>query len=173
MLAKKWSFESCSDACSPSRMWSEPVDAKMDATTGLHMSQPFPRPKRSNRPEKVRVSVAEMISKSSARDWLKCSHSALDCSTPSASSSCLSSGTHDPHEVPAAVHDFSDATSPQPSAIAHLRSPLVTLLQEQICAESGRAPTPKAEAPPPDPSGAISASGSPGSSLPTIGRSTP
>src|ERR1700722_10174488 len=114
-----------------------------------------------------------MISKSSARDWPKCSHNALDCATPSASSSCLSSGTQDPHEVPAAVHDLSAGTSAQPSAIAHFRSPLVTLLQEQICAESGSAPTPNAEAPLPDWAGAISASGSPGSSLPTIGRSTP
>src|ERR1700760_1229835 len=173
MLARKWSLESCSDACSPSRMWSEPVEARMDATTGLQMSKPLPRPKRSSRPEKVLISVTEMISKSSARDWLKCSHSAFDCSTPSASNSCLSSGTHDPHDVPAAVHDLSEGTSPQPSAIAHFRSPLVTLLHEQICAESGSAPTPKAEAPPPDCAGAISASGSPGSSLPTIGRNTP
>src|ERR1700745_4158784 len=172
MLARKWSLESCSDACSPSRMWSEPVDARMDATTGLQMSQPFPRPKRSSRPEKVLISVAEMISKSSARDWLKCSHSALDCSTPSASSSCLSSGTHDPHDVPADVQDFSAPTSAHPSAMAHFRSPLVTLLHEQICAESGSAPTPKA-AHSSDWAGAIRASGSPGSSLPTMGRKTP
>src|SRR6516165_5362952 len=173
MLARKWSLESCSEACSPSRMWSEPVDARIDATTGLQMSQPFPLPKRSNSPEKVRISVAVMISNSSARDWLKCSHSALDCSTPSASNSCLSSGTHDPHDVPAAVHDLREGTSPQPSAIAHFTAPLETLLHEQICAESGRAPPPKAEAPPPDCAGAIRASGSPGSSPPTSGRNTP
>src|SRR6204780_754839 len=173
MLARKWSLESCSEACSPSRMWSEPVEARMEATTGLQISQPFPRPKRSSRLEKVRISVMEMISKSSARDWLKCSHSALDCSTPSASSSCLSRGTHEPHDVPAAVPDLSPATSAQPSAIAHFSSPLVTLLQEQICAEYGSAPTPKAEAPPSDWAGAISASGSPGSWLPTMGRKTP
>src|SRR5882757_3652922 len=143
MLARKWSLESCSAACSPSRMWSKPVEARMEATTGLQMSQPLPRPNRSSRPEKVRISVAAVISKSSARDWLKCSHNALDCATPSASSNCLSSGTHDPHDVPAAVHDFSAGTSLQPSAIAHFRSPLVTLLHEQICAESGSAPTPK------------------------------
>src|SRR6187455_3355252 len=102
MLARKWSLESCSEACSPSRMCSELVDARIDATAGLHMSQPFPVPKRSIRPEKVRTDSegpAETISKSSAREWLKCSHNALDCSTPSASSSCLSSGTHEPHEV--------------------------------------------------------------------------
>src|SRR6185437_4224454 len=164
MLAKKWSLESCSDACSPSRMCSEPVEARMDATTGLQMSQPIPRPNRCNSPENVRISVAEMIWKSSARDWLKCSHSALDCATPSASSSCLSSGTHDPHDVPAAVHPLSAGTSAQPSAIAHFRSPLVTLLQEQICAESGSAPTPSAPAPEPDRAGAINAIGSPGNS---------
>src|SRR6516165_3925220 len=143
MLARKWSLESCSEACSPSRMWSEPVDARIDATTGLQMSQPFPLPKRSNSPENVRISVAAVISNSSARDWLKCSHSALDCSTPSASSSCLSKGTHDPHEVPAAVHDLSAGTSAQPPVIADFSAPFVTLLHEQICAESGSAPTPK------------------------------
>src|SRR3954454_15784280 len=112
----------------------------MDATVGLQISQPFPVPNFSIRPEKVRISVAEMISKSSARDWPKCSHSALDCSTPSASSSCFSSGTHEPHDVPAAVQDLSEGTSVQPSVMAHFRSPLVTLLHEQICAESGSAP---------------------------------
>src|SRR6185312_2034722 len=173
MLARKWSLESCSEACSPSRMWSEPVDARIEATTGLQISQPFPRAKRSNRPENVRISVAEMISKSSARDWPKCSHSALDCSTPSASSSCLSSGTHDPHEVLANVHFLRSATSLQPPAIASHRSPLVTLLHEQICAAAGSDPTPSPVAPPSDPTGAISASGSPGNGSPTIGRSTP
>src|SRR6478672_12484541 len=163
MLARKWSLESCSDACSPSRMWSEPVEARIDATTGLQMSQPFPLPKRSNSPEKVRISVAVMISKSSARDWLKCSHSALDCATPSASSSCLSSGTHDPHDVPAAVHALSAETSLHPSPMAYFKSPLATLLHEQIWAESGSAPIPKAVAPSPHWAGAIRASGSPGS----------
>src|SRR6201996_9064627 len=162
MLARKWSLESCSEACSPSRMWSDPVEARIEATTGLQMSQPFPRPNRSSRPEKVRISVAEMIWKSSARDWLKCSHSALDCSTPSASSSCLSSGTHDPQEVPAEVQDFSDPTSAHPSAMAHFSSPLVTLLHEQICAAAGSDPTPSPVEPPSDPDGAISAIGSPG-----------
>src|SRR5689334_6371195 len=131
ILARKWSLESCSDACSPSRMCSELVDARMEATTGLQMSQPFPVPNRSTKSVNVRMDVAEMMENSSARDWLKCSHSALDCSTPSASSSCLSSGTHDPHEVPASVHFFSPGTSLQPPAMASHRSPLVTLLHEQ------------------------------------------
>src|SRR3954451_21590782 len=121
MLARKWSFESCSEACSPSRMCWELVDARIDATTGLQMSQPFPLPKRSMSAENVRVDSdgpAATMENSSARDWLKCSHSALDCSTPSASSSCLRSGTHDPHEVPASVHFFSCGTSLHPPAIA-------------------------------------------------------
>src|SRR3954454_7252940 len=109
-------------------MWSLLVEARIDATTGLQMSQPLPVPCCAMSPEKVRTEVAEMISKSSARDWEKCSHSALDCSTPSASSSCLSNGTHDPHDVPALVQDFSAGTSAQPPAIAWVRSPLVTLL---------------------------------------------
>src|SRR5689334_20982810 len=173
MLARKWSLESCSEACSPSRMCSELVDARIDATAGLHMSQPFPVPNRSISPEKVRIDVAATIEKSSARDWLKCSHNALDCSTPSASNSCLSSGTQEPHEVPAFVQLFRDGTSLQPPAIASHSSPFVTLLHEQICAAAGSEPTPRPVAPPSDPTGAISAIGSPGSSSPTIGRSTP
>src|SRR5690242_4668599 len=176
MLARKWSLESCSDACSPSRMCSELVDARMDAVAGLQISQPFPVPNRSIKPENVRTDSegpAATIENSSARDWLKCSHNALDCSTPSASSSCLSSGTHDPHEVPANVHFLRSATSLQPPAIASRSPPLVTLLHEQICAAAGSDPTPSPVAPPSDPTGAISASGSPGNGSPTIGRSTP
>ena len=154
-------------------MWSELVDARIDATVGLHMSQPFPVPKRSIRPEKVRMSVADTISNSSLRDWLKCSHSDFDCSTPSASSNFLSSGTQEPQEVPALVHAFRPGTSQQPPAMASVRSPLVTLLQEHICAAAGSAPTPSWAAPPSLPAGAMRAIGSPGSSSPTIGRSIP
>src|SRR5215213_1143566 len=170
MLARKWSLLSCSDACSPSRMCSELVEARIDATAGLHISQPFPLPKRSMSAENVRTEVAAMISYSSARDWLKCSHSALDCSTPSASNNCLSSGTHDPQEVPACVHAFIAGTSQQPPAMASVRSPFVTLLHEQICAPVGSAPTPRAALEPSAPAGAIRAIGSPGSNSPTIGR---
>src|SRR3954452_11965082 len=173
MLARKRSMESCSEACSPSKMCYELDAARIEATAGLQMSQPFPVPKRSISPVNVRIDVADTIENSSARDWLKCSHSALDCSTPSASSSCLSNGTHEPHEVPASVHFFSSGTSQQPPAMASVRSPLVTLLHEQICAVGGSAPTPNPAAPPSDPAGAINAIGSPGSASPTIGRSTP
>ena len=117
--------------------------------------------------------VAATISNSSARDWLKCSHSALDCSTPSASSSCLSSGTHEPHEVPACVHFFrpGDVAAAAGDGLgeialgdvvarADLRGGRQRADAQIRCAAVG-------------PAGAISASGSPGSCSPTIGRSTP
>src|SRR5260370_18503523 len=102
-----------------------------------------------------------MISNSSARDWVKCSHRALDCSTPSASSSCLSNGTQDPHDVPALVALFKAGTSAQPRAIASVSSPLVTLLQEHTCAAAGSAPTPSRAALESDPAGLMIPSGSP------------
>ena len=154
MLARKWSLESCREACSPSRMCSRARrrqdrrdDGFADVATLFRC-----RTARSD-PEKVRIAVAEMISNSSARDWVKCSHSDFDCSTPSASSSCLSSGTQDPHDVPALVQLFKAGTSAQPPAIASVRSPLVTLLQEQICAAAGSAPTPSCAPPDRDPTG--------------------
>src|SRR6476659_8428282 len=154
-------------------MCSELVDARIDATAGLHMSQPFPLPKRSINAVNVRIDVTETISNSSARDWVKCSQSALDCSTPSASSSCLSSATHEPQEVPARVHFFSSGTSQQPPAMASVRSPFVTLLHEQICAPAGSAPTPNPTPAPSEPAGAINAIGSPGSCSPTMERKIP
>jgi hypothetical protein len=42
-------------------MCSELVDARIEATTGLQMSQPFPVPNRSISPVNVRIDVAEMI----------------------------------------------------------------------------------------------------------------
>src|SRR6185437_9864910 len=127
-------------------------------------------PYRSISPEKVRRPLAWTISNSSVRDWEKCSHNAFETSTPSAVSNCDSRGTHDPHEVPAAVQPFRSATVQAPSAMAEHRSALVTLLQEQIWASSGSAPTPIAVF---SPAGAIRATGSPGSAEPTRGRSTP
>ena len=49
---------SCSAAVSPSRMWSDDVDARIEATAGLQMSQPVPVPCLAIRPEKVRMPVA-------------------------------------------------------------------------------------------------------------------
>ena len=64
--------------------------------------------------------------------------------------------------MPAPVQLLRSATVHAPSAIAAHSAPLVTLLQEQICASAGSAPTPIA-GPPPEPAGAIRATGSPGS----------
>ena len=166
MLARKWSLESCSDACSPSRMWSELGRRQDRRDRGFaDVATPSGAEALDQPGEGADPGGAETISNSSARDWLKCSHSALDCSTPSASSSCLSSGTHEPHDVPACVHFFSSATSQQPPAMASVRSPLVTLLHEQICAAARQRADAELRAPPSVPAGAISASGSPGSSL--------
>jgi hypothetical protein len=49
-------------------MCSELVDARIDATVGLQISQPLPEPNRFSRPENERIEVALMISKSSAHD---------------------------------------------------------------------------------------------------------
>src|SRR5256885_1662476 len=123
-------------------MCSELVEARIEATAGLQMSQPVPVPYRSISPEKVRRPLAWTISNSSVRDWEKCSHNAFETSTPSAVSNCDSRGTHDPQEVPAAVQPFRSATVQAPSAMAEHNCALVTLLHEQICASSGNAPTP-------------------------------
>ena len=109
-----------------------------------------------------------MISNSSARDCLKCSHTAFDCSTPHAVSSFDSSGTHEPHAVPARVHALSFGTESQPSSwTARVIVPLETALHEQICAASGSASTPTAA---PPPAGARIAPGSAGSGRPTSAR---
>ncbi len=148
--------------------WSDDVDARIDATTGLQMSQPVPVPYCAISPENVRVSVARTISNSSARDCVKCSHSAFDSSTPDAASSAFTVGRHPPHVVPAPVQFFTEARSHAPSEIAAQISPLVTALHEHTCASSGSAPAPGFS-----PAGEISAAGSPGSSRPTSGRSDP
>lgn len=51
-------------------------------------------------------------------------------------------GTQPPQPVPALVHFLSVPRSVKPSAIAVQRSALETLLQEQICAVSGKLSTP-------------------------------
>src|SRR5690606_40308500 len=129
---------------------------------GLPMSQPEPLPYLAIRPEKVRMPVTCTIWNSSARDCSKCSHSALDISTPDCSSSFLSIGTQPPQEVPAVVQLLMPAMSQAPSAMAPQIEPLETLLQEQICASSGSASAPSSA-----PAGEISAAGSAGSGRPT------
>jgi hypothetical protein len=134
MLARKWSLLSWRAACSPSRMWSLPVDARIEATVGLQISQPLPVPYRARRPEKVRIRVVATISNSSARLCSKCSQRDLDSSTPESTSSFLTVGRQPPHVVPALVQLLRDARSQAPSAMAEQIAPLVTLLHEQMTA---------------------------------------
>src|SRR6478735_12327358 len=96
-------------------------------------------------PEKVRMPVAETISKSSARLCSKCSQRALDSSTPESTSSFLTVGRQPPQVVPAFVHPLIAARSQAPSAIAQQIEPLVTLLHEQMTASSGSASAPSSE----------------------------
>src|SRR4051812_43768112 len=100
------------------------------------MSQPRPLPCRSRISEKVPSSCTRTTSNSCARESSKCSHNALLTATPDFSSSVLTSfltsGRHEPHDVPAFVHDFTPARSVQPSSLtAHRMVPALTLLQEQ------------------------------------------
>ena len=62
---------------------------------------------------KVRSSLTWTAAKSSARDIATCSHIAVDRVSPdlaiSAPISFLTSGMHEPHDVPALVHALTDA----------------------------------------------------------------
>src|ERR1700674_2001616 len=149
-------------------MWADDIDARIDATAGLQMSQPVPLPHLAITPENVAIPVAATTWNSSARDWVKCSHRAFDCSTPCASSSRLSIGTQLPQDVPAAVTPLIAGTSHAPCEIAPQIAPLLTALQEQICASSGSAPRPTSVA-----AGAISDAGSAGSERATGGGRVP
>ena len=152
-------------------MCSEPVDARIDATTGLQMSHPVPLPNFATSPENVLIPVTVTISNSSERDCSKCSHRTVDCSTPRDASTFAITGTHDPHEVPARVHFLSSAISRAPLSISEHKAPFVTALHEQICASSGRASTPISSSPPSP--FAISVTGfDDGSARPTKGLST-
>src|SRR5207253_2316892 len=85
--------------------------------------------------------VTRTTSKSSARVIAKCSHNAVDVSTPASASSRLSNGTHDPQPVPARVHDLMAATSVHPPVVtASTTVAFVTLWQLHTIAESGNAP---------------------------------
>src|SRR6478609_7732570 len=166
MLARKWLLLSCRAACSPSSTWSLLVEARIEATVGLQISQPVPRPYRATRPEKVRMPVAETISNSSARLWSKCSQRAVDSSTPESTSSVLTVGRHPPHVVPAFVQPLIAARSQAPPAMAPQMEPFVTLLHEQMTASSGSASAPSSA-----PAGETRAPGSPGTSRPTYALS--
>ena len=114
--------------------------------TGLQTSQPRPVPRRAMISSNDVSSSTRIDSNSSWRESAKCSQSAREGVTPdfvsSASRSFLTSGTHDPHWVPARVQAFSAPSSVQPSACsspftASRIVPALTLLQAQTRAAAG------------------------------------
>ena len=121
----------------------------------------------------VLIPLAATIPNSSARVWLKCSHSAVLTATPLSASSVFSSGTQEPQPVPALVAALMPATSVSPwPVIAVQIASLVTAWQEQTWASPGRARSlPRCPPRAPPPAGAIIVTGSPGSGRPTSGRS--
>ena len=118
----------------------ELVDARIDATVGFADVATLSACRNRS------ISAGEGADRRSARDDLeqlgpptreKCSHNALECSTPSASKQLLEQrARRTPHDVPALVAHFSNGghVRGSRSAIASVRSPFVTLLHEQICA---------------------------------------
>src|SRR5687768_15966954 len=77
------------------------------------------------------------------------------------------SGAQPPHEVAALVPVFNAPMVVHPASIAEQSAPLVTLLQEQICAEDGSAATPSPVGfLPPSSAGTMSSSGFAGSAKP-------
>ncbi len=143
-LARWWSLVSWRAACSPSRTWPGSRVARIEATTGLQMSQPSPVPWATRRPVKVVRPVTRRISYSSARVCGKCSHSPRAGSTPCSARLSLTrpvrAETQLPQPVPALVHRFTPATSVSPCVrTASRTAPPVTWWQEQTTAESGRA----------------------------------
>ena len=78
----------------------------------------------------------------------------------------MTSGTQEPQVVPALVQLFTAPTTVSFwSRMALQISPLLTLLQEQICAASGSAVTPRPAGRSPLPAGRIKLSGSGGSTM--------
>src|SRR5438067_1306624 len=117
------------------------VLARIDATAGRHTSQPLPVPWLARSASKLCTRPSFTISNSSWRVKAKCSHRLRFTSRPaaasSASSSSATSGTQPPQPVPALVHALTPPTVDSfPASMARRMSPLLTLLQEQICVSS-------------------------------------
>src|SRR5262245_55713374 len=115
----------------------------MDATAGLQMSQPRPRPCLAIVSSKVLRLPMRTRWNSCWRVYGKCSHIEVLTLTPRFLSSalriCVTSGVQPPQVVPALVLVFSAPTVVQPPSMAAHRPPFETLLHEQICAVSGSA----------------------------------
>src|SRR5262245_13431528 len=115
----------------------------MDATAGLQMSQPRPRPCLVSTSSKVLSSPMRTRWNSCWRVYGKCSHIEVLTVTPRRLSSafriCVTSGVQPPQVVPALVLVFKAPTVLQPPSMAAHKPPFETLLHEQICALSGSA----------------------------------
>src|SRR3954471_9251088 len=115
----------------------------MEATAGLQISQPRPRPCLVATSSKVFSWLMRTRWNNCCRVYGKCSHIEVLTLTPrflsSAFSSCVSSGVQPPQVVPALVLVLSAPTVEPPPSIAEQMPPFETLLQEQICALSGSA----------------------------------
>src|SRR6187551_3690067 len=115
----------------------------MDATTGLQMSQPRPRPCLASVSSKVLSSPIRTRWNSCWRVYGKCSHIEVLTLTPrflsSALSSCVTSGVQPPQVVPALVLVLSAPTVVQPPSMAEQIPPFDTLLHEHTCAVAGSA----------------------------------
>src|SRR4029079_19082261 len=115
----------------------------MDATAGLQISQPSPRPWRASRSSKVLISPIRTRWYSCWRVYGKGSHIEVLTVTPRFLSSALriwvTSGVQPPQVVPAFVLVFSAPTVVQPVSMAPQMAPFVTLLHEQTQAVAGSA----------------------------------
>src|ERR1044072_5759972 len=115
----------------------------IEATTGLQMSHPRPRPCLASVSSNVLSSPMRTRWNNCWRVYGKCSHIEVLTLTPrflsSALSSCVTSGVQPPQVVPALVLVLSAPTVVQPPSMAAQMPPFETLLQEQICAVSGSA----------------------------------
>src|SRR5579864_4068994 len=118
--------------------------ARMLATAGLQISQPFPLPWLARSSPKDLICLILMISNNSCRVNAKCSHRLLLSFLPdffiSALNRSITSGKQPPQPVPAFVHFFTSSTDARPlSRMLEQMVPLLTLLQEHTWASSGMA----------------------------------
>src|SRR5256885_16481858 len=118
----------------------------MEATAGLQVSQPSPRPWFGSVSSKVRKPPTRMRENNCWREYGKCSHRCVLTDIPfrlsSVCSTWVTSGAQPPHAVAALVAFLRAPNVVQPFSTAAQRLPLLTLLHEQICASAGSAASP-------------------------------
>ena len=112
--------------------------ARIEATAGLQISQPWPRPWRGSTRRTCVMRLILTISNNSWREQAKCSQRALLTFLPDALIAALNrsvtSGRQPPQPVPAFVQSLISSTEVKfLSRMASQIWPLLTLLHEQIC----------------------------------------